>query len=1502
VTGDFTSVPLRASDQWTGARLQQGRVLLDGDWNLNLDAAARDRQQLALDAIGPAGVPQGSTGFEISFASNGTLQIGAGSMWVGGLHAVNPTTLAYSAQEGIAALPGGGTALLYLDAFIQEIQAAEDPGDLLDPALDGVDTTTRTRVSWRVRAVPVNAASCADAASALPADLISSGRLDVALTAPAGQADPCAPPDDPRGKLPDGLLRVEVLDTGTETTARFAWSYENGAAAVAATGVAGDVVTLAPSPSTAFFPNDLVEVSTLQRRADRLDASPLLFTVNQVDPGPAGSVVTLTPVNPGGGTPPITGVPSGLCLRRWDGQVVGAPAPVTATLAGTDVGVTFSARPGTYLAGDWWAAQVRGSSADGLEPLADALPDGTQHYVASLAVVDLTAAAVVSDCRPQFPSLTQVRGSTCTVDVGPADVGGGASLQALLANYANQGPVTVRLSPGTYALPAPLALGPEFSGITLQSCREGVVLQAAGGAEPNFTLGLITIHGANSITIRGLELSLPLTVFSPSSSSFGGLPAPNRTLLQSFSTSSTGLRVAIGISANDSAGLTVENCTFGLPDPGQANLFGAGIYATGRMEGVAITNCTFQSVNPPQTVPFYALAAGSQVQPQPPYQLTFGFLQVPIPPPPGTSPPTATVQLLHDSVIERCLFLGLTVPALVMTRLGAVQIGQNTVRNCYGGFWLVSINPAQVDPLFNQVAIGNPTQYLIDSLEGRAPMLDRVFVMASAIGQSLPSPPPAATTGGGVIPQVDVRDCQVDAVIANSYSGAGLLIADLAQNAGSAVIHGNRIRNSFLAGDTALADSLGTASITGNIMANEVEPPPMPSFTRPNSFSVVLRPIPTPLAVAAVAVTGNVFIDAAILPPRPSVTPALPDWTTLNTVTPYAVPLSLTGISPPNGPIAGGTTVTLTGTGFVWVSDVEFGPAAVTSFSILSDTQITATSPPGAGTVNVTVTTPGMSAAIPFIYTGSPPTVTGISPNSGNPAGGDSVTITGTGFTGAEGVQFGSAGAHFTFASDTQITATSPPGSGTVDVTVRNPAGVSALSTADHFTYVPGTTGGGGTVRGGGTVTGGGTASSGRAASRGGAVGGGGGAVGGGEHPRVNAPLARQGGMLPQAHGDGVLVGTVTDSGGVPLSGLKVYLTYSNGFERETSTTTTGQYSFTNLGHGHYTQVTGDRRRNVTIRPDCSAIRPERADVADVRCVPGPRPQLAGETAQVPGLPTGAQTGPSTTYAILKVPEDQPAAAGRDLPDSPLRTPIRIQANGWSSNFEQLSRAVPCEGSATTGIAKTKDGQISGRNRGEQQAINMRRVLGVISQHADESGWLLTEDLIKDLNRIVLSGIPQESNGAGEYRSAGNFVIDGFQSVVFIPPRPDECPPLVADLVQHTNKWIRERRGGSPGTLHPVCIAAATCSRLIAIHPFANGNGRTARAAATMVLTAFGYRPLPPECGSNGSVPARTLEWYFDHHLSDYYAGLQTAYRQNWPIWIEIFAEAVQATMRCPTP
>jgi hypothetical protein len=84
------------------------------------------------------------------------------------------------------------------------------------------------------------------------------------------------------------------------------------------------------------------------------------------------------------------------------------------------------------------------------------------------------------------------------------------------------------------------------------------------------------------------------------------------------------------------------------------------------------------------------------------------------------------------------------------------------------------------------------------------------------------------------------------------------------------------------------------------------------------------------------------------------------------------------------------------------------------------------------------------------------PVVTGISPTTGSTAGGTVVTITGSGFTGATTVEFGTvAAASFTVNSDGSITATTPAEpAATVDVTVTTPAGgTSSTSAADQFTF-----------------------------------------------------------------------------------------------------------------------------------------------------------------------------------------------------------------------------------------------------------------------------------------------------------------------------------------------------------------------------------------------------------------------------------------------------------------
>jgi hypothetical protein len=181
-------------------------------------------------------------------------------------------------------------------------------------------------------------------------------------------------------------------------------------------------------------------------------------------------------------------------------------------------------------------------------------------------------------------------------------------------------------------------------------------------------------------------------------------------------------------------------------------------------------------------------------------------------------------------------------------------------------------------------------------------------------------------------------------------------------------------------------------------------------------------------------------------------------------------PPVITGVSPASGDLAGGGQVTIVGSGFLGTTAVHFGTVAATVVSAELDTQVIVTVPAGtqAGAVDITVTTlTGTSAVTPmdrFAYTAPGlPVVTDVSPATGNPAGGDTVTISGSGFGAVLSevtVSFGGAAATVTAATDSQLTVTTPltpitgvSGTGLVDVTVTTAAGPSAATAADWFTY-----------------------------------------------------------------------------------------------------------------------------------------------------------------------------------------------------------------------------------------------------------------------------------------------------------------------------------------------------------------------------------------------------------------------------------------------------------------
>jgi IPT/TIG domain len=165
----------------------------------------------------------------------------------------------------------------------------------------------------------------------------------------------------------------------------------------------------------------------------------------------------------------------------------------------------------------------------------------------------------------------------------------------------------------------------------------------------------------------------------------------------------------------------------------------------------------------------------------------------------------------------------------------------------------------------------------------------------------------------------------------------------------------------------------------------------------------------------------------------------------------------VSSVSPSAGPEAGGTSVVIKGAHFTDVTEVKFGSAKATGVTVKSSVALSATSPAGSGTVDVTVTTPeGTSPITSADHFSYGPTVTGVSPDRGPTKGERSVTITGSELAGASAVDFGSASAtSFQVNSENSITAVSPEGSGTVDVTVTTAEGTSPVGPSDQFTYVP---------------------------------------------------------------------------------------------------------------------------------------------------------------------------------------------------------------------------------------------------------------------------------------------------------------------------------------------------------------------------------------------------------------------------------------------------------------
>jgi Fic family protein len=204
-------------------------------------------------------------------------------------------------------------------------------------------------------------------------------------------------------------------------------------------------------------------------------------------------------------------------------------------------------------------------------------------------------------------------------------------------------------------------------------------------------------------------------------------------------------------------------------------------------------------------------------------------------------------------------------------------------------------------------------------------------------------------------------------------------------------------------------------------------------------------------------------------------------------------------------------------------------------------------------------------------------------------------------------------------------------------------------------------------------------------------------------------------------------------------------------------------------------------------------------------------------------------------------------------------------------------------------VAAVLEGEeVVGRDRDVQEVLNYREVLGYIDKRKPHSakalrGSVLTEkDILKIHQLTVEKVLPKEKSG--QYRSTQVVVKNSKTGEVsFTPPRSYEVSGMVADFV----KWLNSEDGRE---VHPVIRAGVAHYVLAYIHPFVDGNGRTARAFATLVMFSEGY----------DVKKFFSLEEYFDRNAGRYYTTLQSVSNQkaeltdkDLTVWLEYFTEGL---------
>ncbi|MBI4404011.1 MAG: Fic family protein [Deltaproteobacteria bacterium] len=236
-----------------------------------------------------------------------------------------------------------------------------------------------------------------------------------------------------------------------------------------------------------------------------------------------------------------------------------------------------------------------------------------------------------------------------------------------------------------------------------------------------------------------------------------------------------------------------------------------------------------------------------------------------------------------------------------------------------------------------------------------------------------------------------------------------------------------------------------------------------------------------------------------------------------------------------------------------------------------------------------------------------------------------------------------------------------------------------------------------------------------------------------------------------------------------------------------------------------------------------------------------------------------------------------------------LRETARLFSTHYSTQIEGNRLALE---EAKRVIQKSE--HFPGRKRDENEVLGYYNALDKLEKLAAKPKFKITEVVIKELHALVMSG-KRGKVKATPYRDGQNVIRDSRSgAMVYLPPQAKDVPKLMAALV----KWL----GESGKKVIPCPLQAAVAHYQFAtIHPYYDGNGRTARLLATLILHVGGY-------ALKGFY---SLEEYYARDLKAYYEALTVGPSHNYYVgraeaditqWLEYFcvgmAESFEAVQR----